>query len=427
MNNLNTRTTLMAFALSAAFSGTVHAAGFAVQNQNGAGTGNAFAGAAAAAEDASTIYFNPAGMTLLPMGHSVSVAGTVLHRSLDFNNTGSTQVAAPFPLNGEGGDAGGTSLVPAAYYAYAISERLRVGVGVSATFGNKTEYDQNFMGRFQGYHTDLKAINVNPSVAFKVNEQFSIGAGLSFVKLEGDIRQQVPVVLPGPTFLEGNNRLEDDDTAMGFNVGAMWQVSKDTRIGMSYRSKVDFTLRGDATLNVAGNVTVTPVFSKIELPDTFSMAVHQRISDRWEMMGDWTWTGWSTFQSLDVRNQATGARLSNPNYDFRDSWRVGFGAAYAYNDDLKLRFGVAYDKTPVPDADSRTLSLPDSDRVWVAIGARYRLTPTSSLEVGSAPLFMKDEDINRRTVAGTTPTAQFIRGSFDASVDILSAQYNVSF
>ncbi|MGL6079750.1 OmpP1/FadL family transporter [Methyloversatilis discipulorum] len=427
MNTTHIRLSLIGAALTAAFSGQALGAGFAVQNQNGAGTGTAFAGAAATAEDASTVYFNPAGMTYLPMGHSVSVAGTILHRSLDFDNTGSSQVAAPFPLGDEGGDAGGTSLVPAAFYSYAFSDRIRFGVGVSPTFGNKTEYDRTFMGRFQGYHTDLKAINVNPSVAFKVSDRLSLGAGISFVKLEGDIRQFAPLVLPGPTFVEAHNRLEADDTAWGFNLGVMYQPTADTRIGMTYRSRVDFRLRGDATLTGVGPAQVTDVTSKVELPDTFSVAVHQQISDRWEMMGDWTWTGWSTFKSLDVRNASTGARISNPNYDFKDSWRIGFGGAYKYSDDLKLRFGVAYDKTPVPDSDSRTLTLPDSDRVWVSIGARYKLTPTSSLDVGYAHLFMKDEDIDRQTVAGTTATAQFIRGSFKTSVDILSAQYNISF
>ena len=408
----------------AMLSGQATAAGFAVQNQNGAGTGFAFAGAAAMAEDASTIYFNPAGMTHLPLGHSISAAGTLLSRSLRFDDRGSNALG-PFPLGDDGGQGGGMSLIPAAYYSYAVNERFRVGVGVSATFGNKTDYSTTFVGRFQGNYVDLKALNINPSFAWRVNDQLSIGAGVSFVKLEGDIQQGIPV---SPLLPNARNRLEADDTAMGFNVGLMYQVTPAMRVGMTYRSKIDLRLKGTATATDAGPATgVTPAFAKIELPDTFSVAVHQQLNERWEMMGDYTWTGWSTFKSLDVRDESTGARLSNPNYDFRDSWRIGFGAGYKYTEALKLRFGVAFDKTPVPDADSRTLTLPDSDRWWLAFGVRYALTPKSSLDVGYAHIFFDREAIERRTVVGTTPTGQIIRGKFDTSADLLSVQYNHSF
>ncbi|MDP3287919.1 MAG: outer membrane protein transport protein, partial [Methyloversatilis sp.] len=259
-------------------SGQAMAAGFAVQNQNGAGTATAFAGAAAVADDASTIYFNPAGMTYLPMGHSISVAGTLLHRSLKFDDRGSNALG-PFPLGDDGGEGGGLSLIPAGYYSYAINDRFRIGVGVSATFGNKTDYSTTFLGRFQGNYVDLKALNINPSVAWRVNDQLSIGAGISFVKLEGDIQQQLPV----GGFPNARNRLEADDTAMGFNVGLMYQVTPAMRVGLSYRSKIDFRLKGEASATEAGLATgVTPAFARIELPDTFSVAVHHQITDRWE-------------------------------------------------------------------------------------------------------------------------------------------------
>jgi long-chain fatty acid transport protein len=415
-------------------SGQAMAAGFAIQNQNGAGTATAFAGAAAVADDASTIYFNPAGMTYLPMGHSISVAGTLLHRSLKFDDRGTNALITlpgptALPLGDDGGEGGGLSLIPAGYYSYAINDRFRIGVGVSATFGNKTDYSTTFLGRFQGNYVDLKALNINPSVAWRVNDQLSIGAGISFVKLEGDIQQQLPVV----GFSNARNRLEADDTAMGFNVGLMYQVTPAMRVGLSYRSKIDFRLKGESTRTEAGPLTgVTPAFAKIELPDTFSVAVHHQITDRWEAMGDYTWTGWSSFKSLNVRNDNTGVTLANPEYDFRDSWRIGYGAAYKYTEALKLRFGVAFDKSPVHDETTRTLTLPDSDRYWVAIGARYALTPKSTIDIGYAHIFFDRESIERRTIFATpagdpAPTGQIIRGKFDTSADLLSVQYNQTF
>ena len=134
--------------MAVAFAGSASASGFQLQNQNASGTSVAFAGAAAVAEDASTIYFNPAGMTSLPLGHSISVAGTVLSRSLDFTNTGTTAMpvinpatgrptGATHAVGGNGGGAGGVALVPAMYYSYAISPDLRIGLGFSATYGSE--------------------------------------------------------------------------------------------------------------------------------------------------------------------------------------------------------------------------------------------------------------------------------------------------
>ena len=121
--------------------GNAMAAGFALQNQNGAGTGNAFAGAAAAAEDASTVYFNPAGMLLLPKGHNITGAVTFLDRSVEFSDRGTARLV-PFALGSDGGDGGSLAIVPAAYWSYAVSPDLAVGLGVGPTFGNKTEFDR---------------------------------------------------------------------------------------------------------------------------------------------------------------------------------------------------------------------------------------------------------------------------------------------
>jgi long-chain fatty acid transport protein len=168
--------------LLAALSGTAGASGFAIQNQTGSGTGNAFAGAAASAEDAGTVYFNPAGMTYLPQGHSISVSGTLLYRSIEFDNKGSTTTNPVFfPLpTGDGGDAGGLAVLPAGYWVYGISPNLSVGLGFSPTFGNTTEYKFDFVGRNAGYFFEMEQLNLNPSIAYKVNEMVSLGAGINF-------------------------------------------------------------------------------------------------------------------------------------------------------------------------------------------------------------------------------------------------------
>lgn len=407
----------------------VLAAGFQLQNQNGAGTGYAYAGAAAVAEDASTIFFNPAGMTYLAEGHHLSGALTVLDRSLEFKDRGSNalRLAAPpvpaYPLGGDGGQAGGQSYLPVAYWAMSITPDWRVGVGVSPTFGNATEWDDAFIGRYQGSYSEIKAININPSVAWKVNEQLSLGFGVNVVRFEADLRSKIPVTAALPATVDVENKLSGHDTGYGWNAGAMFQVTPTTRIGLTYRSSIDLKVEGKSK-NPAGS---TPVQVKIELPDSASLAVSQRIGDRLELLADYTWTGWSSIPSLRVTNRSTGALLTDENLGFKDSYRIGVGAQYQYSDALRLRAGVAYDQSPIRNASDRTVRLPDSDRTWLAFGFNYKLNQQTSVDVGYAHLFFDKAKIDRQTVLGTTGTAQFVRGEFETSVNIFSLQLNHHF
>lgn len=414
-------------------SGHAMAAGFALQNQNGAGTGYAYAGSAAVAEDASTIFFNPAGMTYLAEGHHVTGALTMLDRSLEFKDRNTNNLIIPlggpftanYSLGGDGGQAGGKSYVPALYWAMSITPELRIGLGVSPTFGNATEWDDDFMGRFQGTYSEIKAVNVNPSVAWKVNDRVSLGFGLNVVKFEADLRGAAPDITPGipPGVDEGKSKLTGDDTGYGWNAGAMFQVTPTTRIGVSYRSTVNLKVKGKSE-SPAG---VTPAQVKIELPDTASIALSQKIGDRLELLADYTWTGWSSIPSLRVTNRNTGALLTDEHLGFKDSYRVGLGAQYQYTDALRLRAGVAYDQSPVRSSSDRTVRLPDSDRTWLALGMNYKFTKQTSMDVGYAYLMFDEAKIRRQTVLGTTPTAQVVDGKFDTKVHILSVQLNHHF
>jgi len=418
--------------VATAFAGSASAAGFQLQNQNASGTSVAFAGAAAVAEDASTIFFNPAGMTYLPLGHSLSVAGTVIDRSVEFTDTGTsrmpvinpltnTPTGAFHPVGGNGGDAGGASLVPAFYYSYAVTQALRFGLGVSVTYGSETEYDTNFAGRFSGRYTSIHQINLNPSVAYKVNDVVSLGFGLNYAKSEIEFRQNTPFV-GAP---EG--KLKGDDTAWGYNLGAMFQITPATRLGLAYRSAMKFDLEGRQKIAAPLNREFA-ITAELETPDTFSLALSQKIGDRVELLADATWTGWSSVNALTPL-LSSGARASAPlRYNFKDTWRFGFGAKYQLNDSWNLRAGLAFDESPVPNDESRTMTVPDSDRTWLSFGARWNLTKTASLDMGYAHIFFKDSS-TARAVKNTTETAtlQTVRGDFKTSADLFSVQLNYNF
>lgn len=403
--------------VAAAFAvGNASAAGFALQNQNGAGTGNAFAGAAAAAEDASTVYFNPAGMLLLPTGHNFTGALTFINRSVDYSDRG-TAPLGPFAPGRNGGDGGGLSIVPAAYWSYAIRPDLAVGVGVGPTFGNKTEFDRNFIGRFSGYFAEIKQININPSIAYKLNDRVALGFGLNFVKNETEFKQMAPLAAGLPIGVPVS--IKGDDTAFGWNAGLMIQATPSTRVGITYRSKLSFDLEG--TQKVSGGPTFD-VKAKLKTPDQVSLAVLHAVDSKLELLADLTWTGWRSIDSIQVRG-GTNPELA---YHFKDTWRVGLGLGYQMNDQWKLRAGVAFDEAPVRSAADRTMTLPDTDRTWLSLGGRYTLNKNASIDLGYSHIFFKKGATERIVYNGNTPLQQ-IKGKFEVGADLLSLQYNHNF
>jgi len=406
------------------FSGASTAAGFALQNQNGSGNGNAFAGAAAAAEDAGTIFFNPAGMTNLPQGTNVSLAATVLNRSIEFTDTGTSQLAGVFTKGTTGGDAGGTSLIPAGYVSYGMANGLSVGFGLSPTFGNKTEYTGDFMGRYSGYYADLQVINLNPSVAYKLNEFVSFGAGVNYSSAEIEFRQKAPIAPPST---EADLSLQGEDESWGYNLGAMFQLTKDTRLGVSYRSKIELNLVGNLYQTVGAATTTTAIKADVELPDSYSMALSQKLGDRFELLADFTQTNWSSIKSIVVTSAASGARITSLDYQFDDSYRVGLGLNYQMNETLKLRAGVAYDKTPVQTPADTTMTLPDSDRTWLSLGAKYAFSKANSVDVGYSHIFFDKASTTKTVKNAGGVTVQTIRGDFETSADLFSLQYNHNF
>ncbi len=413
---------LIVCVVALAASGSAPAAGFQLQNQAGAGNGNAFAGAAAAAEDAGTVFFNPAGMTLLPDGHSVALAGTVLQRSVNFSG-GSTSGLLPAPSASNGHDGGGTLLLPALYWSYALEPSVRIGLGISPTFGNQTNYGFDFIGRYSGYAAKIRQININPSVAFKLNAQWSLGFGINYAQNDTEFRQGSPL----PAVLANNDvLLRGDDRAFGYNAGLLFRPQAQTRLALTYRSALRFSLTGELDSSLTPLID-SHVRARLTTPAQASFALAHELSDRIELLGDLSWTGWRSVNRLDVIEDSSGTLLNSLSYRFRDTWRVGLGMNYRYNDGWTLRAGVAWDQTPVRSAADRTMTLPDANRSWLAFGARYRVDKDNSIDLGYAHIFFADAPTERavRNSAGTT--LQTIRGSFDTRADLLSVQWNRSF
>lgn len=417
-----------------AFSGAASASGFQLLEQNASGIANAYAGSAAVADNASTIYFNPAGMTQL-QAREVSGGLSVVNPSFSFDNRGSSVGA--LTGTGDGGDAGGWAFIPNGYLSWALSKDLYIGVGVGAPFGLKTEYDNPWVGAAQSVEFEIKTYNVNPSIAYRVNETVSLGFGVNWQYVDATYKRQAGVAAAALAATPVKLTLDDD--AWGWNVGALFTLSPSTKVGLSYRSTIQYHTSGkikasgpSPAINAGGS---SDAEADIEMPDTFIMSVTQKLSDKWEMLGDVSWTGWSSIPKVDIyRSSNTGAGTGNGTIaqvlesDFQDTWRVALGANYQYNDAWKLKFGLAYDQTPVKGASSRLVSLPDNDRVWFSFGTQWTPDKASRLDLGVSYIHVQDSKINNNQSTGFGAAARgIVTGDYNASIWLLGAQYSMAF
>jgi len=421
---------LIAALIATAFAGSAGAAGFQLLEQNASGIGNSYAGSAASAENASTIFYNPAGMTQL-RDREVSFGGTIVKTNFEFSNSGSSTGM----LSGDGGNGGSTGFIPNAYLSWALTKDLYVGLGIGAPFGLRTEYDDNWRGAAHSVSFDIKTINLNPSIAWRATDWLSLGFGLSWQRIEAEYVRRVAVGVPGVpqtgVFPASTATLKLDDDSWGWNAGALFTLAPQTKLGVSYRSTIKYETTGDvqvsgpsAALNAGGS---SGAKAEIKLPDTFILSLTQGIGDRVELLGDVSWTGWSSIPTVDIY-RSSGAPLQTLHTDFRDTWRFAVGSNYKLDEAFKLKFGVAYDQTPVKDPEHRLTSLPDNNRTWFSAGVQWKPSKTMVLDVGGAYLYVKDAEINneQRSI-NQQQNRGLVKGTYSDSAWLIGAQFSMAF
>jgi long-chain fatty acid transport protein len=396
------------------------ASGFELQEQSASGIGVAYSGMAAAAEDASTVFWNPAGMSTLG-GSGLAVAGDYVIPSFRF----SPAAASTYATFGNGGDAGVSTLVPAAYGYLSLGPQLSAGLAINAPFGLSTEWSSPWAGMFYGIKSQVETLNINPSLSWKVNEFLSLGAGVSYQRLRATLTNGVTPLIP-----TAQGRVDGDEWRWGWNVGAMLDFGQGTRIGATYRSAISYTIRGTLGFNnPAFAALASSVEAALRLPQTASVSLSQQLTPQLRLLADYSWTGWNSINMLNIvatSGPGAGAAVSSTPLDFANSWRVGAGLEYQLSTPWLLRAGVAYDRSPVQDA-FRTPRLPDNDRTWLAVGARFVPAPAWAIDFGYAYLWVKSgpSELNSSALGPGVPGA--LIGTYHANSSVLGLQASYHF
>jgi long-chain fatty acid transport protein len=377
---------------------------------------------AASVQDAGTAFWNPAGLPLLADGLEVAAAVHRIETSFDFRSQGGPPSGSTYEALGDGGDAGGGNTVPAVYAAWKVNPRLGIGIAIDAPFGLKTEWNAPWSGMFAGVLSDVKTMNFNPVAGYRIGSHWLIGAGVSYQRMEATLSNGVTPLVPAAV-----GTVEGDDWSYGWNAGVLFDSGRGTRVGVTYRSKIDYDIQGDLTFN---SPTLAPLQSNVKasisLPHTIALAVSQNAGSRVRLLADVTWTGWDSIQSLTIvatNGARAGQTVASTPLNFKDSWRAGLGTEYEISGRWLLRFGVAYDSSPVQDA-FRTPRLPDEDRKWLAAGARFRPNEAWSFDAGYAHLWVESASSELSPV-GAVPGA--LRGTYKSASDVFGVQAAVRF
>jgi long-chain fatty acid transport protein len=386
-----------------------NAGGFAVREQSAFGQGSSFAGVAAGG-DLSSMFWNPATMTQVPGIQTETSVAAIFPYAANSVGAGST-----LGILGGTGDTADDALVPSSYASWQVNPKLWLGYSFNAPFGLSVGLPRMWAGRDYGAgDSHLRTYNATPSFAYKINDWISVGAGVQIQFAQAGLAKGV--TLPGPTFVQSN--LSGDGWAAGFTAGFTLTPTPNTSIGVGYRSGLDQKING--SLNFTGALagfSNNDVNTTIKLPGTLSAGLRQKLTPQFTLLGTVEWTDWSRIGTSSVNTTVLGTPVTIP-FNYSDGWLFSVGYEYQWNDQLTVRGGVGYEKSPITD-DVRIPLLPDNDRYWLSVGSTYKVSRALSLDFAYSHLFVKDTPINvgpgHSSFDGVT-----YNGTVDSHVDIVS-------
>ncbi len=391
---------------------TAHAGAFALREQSAEAMGSAFAGVAAGNGGLSSMFWNPATLSKTSgMQFSIIGSGIIPYANMT-DSTGA-----------KSGDIGVDAVVPAGYMSYQFSDKIWLGLGLNVPFGLGTmaPNDWSTNGRYYNRTSQLMTTNLNPTVAYKVTDDFSVGVGVQVQRTY--VRMNNAAYIPGlglaPTTTSELRGF--DPLSLGFTAGATYKVLKGTEVGFGYRSKMTPGLNGDAyTFSVSSGAMTSdsPIRAKIALPDVFSFGVRHDLTSDITLLAGAEFTRWSVWRNFPVIVKSDNSLKTTLVFNYHDAWMVSGGGEYKWNPNWTFRAGTAFEKSPVQN-DNRSARIPDGDRIWATLGATYKLDERMSIDASYAHLFVRNGTITQATIPGASFSADV-----KAHTDIISIGLN---
>lgn len=385
----------------AAATSTALAAGFQLTEQSSLGAGRAYAGAGIVGDDLSAVHYNPAGMTLLE-GTRFQAGGVWIGLNADYSSDISGE--------SENGRLKG-QMIPAGYVTHQVNDQVWLGFAMTVPFGMGTEYSKDWEGADRGTNAKIYTFDMNPSIAWKVSDFLSIGGGISVQYAKAELGMGLHHDLLGKI---GHGKVEADSWDWGFNLGVMISPTDKLRFGLAYRSSIEHEAEGDTKLSNITNTMLNQLLegqnlamtTTIETPDTVMLTGTWEATDQLRLSGLIRWANWSKFKELNIKNDLPFVveselgpmagqfkNLSIEN-DWQDTWLFSVGADYKINSAFTVRGGIAYETSPIDRQETRMAVIPDTDRVWLSLGASWYPTQDLQFDIGGTYLMgVGDKDL----------------------------------
>lgn len=360
------RVRVIALAAALVLPPIAHAGGLYLYEIGTSDLGFAGAGTAARAEDASTVYANPAGMTRLA-GNQMTLGGQALYGKAKYQLDGRGLLAGSSP-----GNVIGWLPAASAFYSYSASDRLRFGIGAFGNFGLALDFGDQWAGRNLVTETAVMALTVLPTVAYRLDDQWSLGGGIA--ANHGIMKLKRVAVVGG-----GTREQDDRDWAFAARLGVLYEPSKTTRFGLVWNSEAELHFNIDATVTgLFGRTHTLPFGANMPMPQQLMGSAYHRVNDRWAIMGNLGWQDWSRFGNTTIE---TNAGVTTSSLQLKDTWHAAFGAQYTLNAETKLNMGVAYDTSFYKNQSQTSFAVPNGDTWRFGAGVQHALSPKSDLGV----------------------------------------------
>ncbi|KLN63028.1 outer membrane protein transport protein [Vibrio sp. VPAP30] len=434
---MKTNKTLLSLAVACglvATSSTVNAAGFQLAEYSATGLGRAYAGEAAMADNASAQWRNPAMLTYLE-GTQISTGAIYVDPNVDVNgNIDGSKAQVTLPDSSvSSSDFANDAIIPNLYISHRYSDEFAVGFALGTNYGMETNLGNDFAAAHFGNEASVTTMEANLNLAYKLNDSVSFGGGLRYVMGEGSFGAKTPKSnLVSPGNVTTLKYMEGDDTAFGWQAGTAWQINENHRIGLAYKSEVELKLEGYATgigfdpalANARDNG-----YMNLALPATAELASFHQLTNQLAIHASINWTDWSSFEKLEAQLDTYGTKMVKEE-NWKDNYRFALGATYQVDSKLAVRTGVAYDTSAVSD-QNRTITIPETDRTWLSLGATYEFTKQFTLDGGLTYIIARDAPITESRGYASDDDAQAIGGQFIGEVSgnvwLIGLQANYTF